>query len=245
MVLVTSTYAINLCCLIKNAVWGGGNISTCFATNVTESNSTVSEEEQEELNINPDDLNAANKTEEDLEGIHIKDHKLPCFPKRMYRRFRRLQAIEFDNSQLETVTDEDFRGLLNLRYVSCPRNKFKMLPGRLFRFTPNLQWVKFHGNSLLKHIGFNLFKHLRKLKEVNLGQTGCTNTTVTDTTSVATTTGDLLSECPPDPKDLEEDMNNLECEWVEGDVVTTTGTNVPSTTTTTTVYQTTTSIIYG
>ncbi|KAG5667373.1 hypothetical protein PVAND_015355 [Polypedilum vanderplanki] len=272
LALAASSHAIDVGCLIRRATWGGGNLLTCFAQNVTESLPCANPDEQEELNItNPPTDFPDGTTEEDLEGISIKDRRLPHFPKRLYKKFKKLRAIECDNTGLENLTDEDFRGLTILVYISFPRNRFKMLPGRLFRFTPNLQWVRFHGNPSLTNIGFNLFKHLfflrelnfsgsgcanvietnpslltrlagllmgkcppdpddfeedmnnmecsfkdsgskeksneKKLKELNLGETGCTNTTVTDTTSVATTTGDLLSECPPDPKDLEEDFD--------------------------------------
>jgi hypothetical protein len=221
---------------------------------VTESDETVDEELQEELNIAPEDL-PANTTTEDIEGIYVKDKRLFNFPKRMARQFPRLKAIEFDNTELETVTDDEFRGLSLLVYISCPKNKFKMLPGRLFRFNPALKWVKFNDNTQLANIGFNLFKHLQNLIELNFGSTGCTNTTVTDTSLLTRIAGRLLGSCPPDEDDFEEDMDNMECEWVAGeDVSTTTAVSGDSTTgdavdTTveeiTTERVTTTSIIYG
>jgi hypothetical protein len=148
----------------------------------------------------------------------VKDIKWPKkkFPKKLRKQLKKLKGIEFDGCEIDSITSSDFFGLEFLIYISLPRNDFIKLQGRLFRHTPNLRWLKLHGNKNLKNIGFNMFKGLQFLLELNFQGSGCVDQSIVDQSTFTQWAARFMQTCPPDEDDFVDDMENMECEFREG-----------------------------
>lgn len=189
-----------------------GNIFGCDAKNITET-LPCDDFDNEELQIqNPKDL-PAGKTEEDLEGIWVKDLKVPKFPKNLYKKFWKLKVLDFDGCDLDGLRSSNFFGLDFLLSVNFKNNKLKKLSGRLFRFNRWLRKFEFGGNSELNNVGFNLFGHLRYLRELDFGNIGCGSFNSRNTSEFGQIASKLFGDCPPDPEDTAKDMDNMECNF--------------------------------
>lgn len=217
--LVVTVTPLDLKCAFKYVLTDFGNVLTCLGEEIIEplpcdTNTTTSEE----LNIvNPEDI-PDGKTEEDLEYLYVRDLNVTDFPRRLRKKFWKLKGIEFDGCNIGELRSSFFEGLDFLMSVKFPKNKLKKLPGRLFRWNFNIRWIEFGGNSELKNVGFNLFKHLRWLRKIDFSGGGCGESAAAelaagDTSAFIALAQSLWMECPADPEDMAEDMNNMNCEF--------------------------------
>lgn len=202
---------MDILCKFGDKLTEFGNIFGCDAENVTETLPCDRDFDPDELQIiNPGDL-PPGKTEEDLEGIFVKNIPMRRFPKNLFKKFWKLKVLDFDNCNLDSLRSSNFFGLDFLLSVSFKNNKLKKLPGRLFRNNRWLRKFEFGGNRDLLNIGFNLFSHLRYLRNINLENLGCGSFTETNPTLFGQLASKLFRECEPDPDEMANDMENMEC----------------------------------
>lgn len=209
---------LKLRCLFKNFTTDFGDAFGCEGEEIVEPvPCDVGTPEEEELTIaNPEDI-PEGKEEEDLEYLYVKDLNVTEFPRRLRKKFWKLKGIEFDGCNIGDLRSSFFEGLDFLMSIKFPKNKLKKLQGRLFRWNFNIRWIEFGGNQDLKNVGFNLFKHLRWLRKVDLTGGDCASDPaelVNGNTTVFTELAQKLwKKCPADPEDMAEDMENMTCEF--------------------------------
>ena len=203
------TNAIDVRCNFMRAVFGGSNILTCFVENVFDS--WIGSEEMNIVNLC--DLPAGTNIT-DVEGIFSRNIQWPRFPINLYKKFPNLRAIEFDNCGLGSIRSTHLINLNLLVHFSMPRNRFIRLQGRLFRFTPNLRSVRFHGNIFLINVGFNIFGNLPYLRDVDFGGIGCgAGEILQGTGNFSRISSRLMRACPPDEDDLADDLDGMQCDF--------------------------------
>jgi hypothetical protein len=154
-----------------------------------------------------------NITEKDIDGIWAKNITFPRFPINLGNRFWNLKDLDFDGCGLDRLRSSYFTGLDFLLNMKFKNNKLKKLSGRLFRGQRWLRNVDFGGNLDLKNIGFQLFNNLRYIRKIDLSNIGCGSFQETNSALINAFASKLFGSCPPDPEDLENDLNNMECEF--------------------------------
>lgn len=189
-----------------------GNIFGCNVENVTETLPCDDLDPDEAQIKNPKDL-PPGKKEDDIEAFWGKNKKMRKFPKNLWKKFWKLKILDFDDCDLDNLRSSNFWGLDFLLSVKFKNNKFKKLSGRLFRNNRWLRKFDFGGNRDLKNVGFNLFSHLRYLQNLDFGNIGCGSFSSNDPSIFGQIAQRLFGDCPPDPDDMANDMENMECEF--------------------------------
>jgi Leucine rich repeat len=204
--LIASVTSTDVDCNFRDALWTDETLTTCFGTDIEENPN------DETLSLNNTESLPPGKTEENVEAIYMQDFNITNFP--FFTNLPWIKAMTWTSCEITFLRSSHFRGLNNLKHVNFPNNKLTRLPGRLFRHTPNLRFVNFGGNKQLKHIGFNLFKSLRFLLEINFGGSECApGSSTTNSDLLTALTAQFMKDCPPHPEDNEKDLEAMECDF--------------------------------
>lgn len=121
-------------------------------------------------------LNNGNK-EYSIEGIKFQtSSKVNCIPQGLKKSYPNLKALFYVNQPLKTLSEDDLKQFGNdLLRFGVYYGKITFLARNLFRYTPNLKYINFHGNPL-KLIEQGFFENISKMDQleyVSLSSCSC------------------------------------------------------------------------
>jgi hypothetical protein len=204
--IIASVTSLDLGCLFRRVAWEDGTYTTCFGDKVVEN-----PDDQNLSFSNPENL-PSGQTEEDIEAVYMQNFNITNFP--FFEKTPWIKAMIWSQCEITFLRSSHFRGLNRLTFLSFPNNQLVRIPGRLFRHAPSLKWVGFQGNKKLRHVGFNLFKSLRFLLQINFSEIECApDATATNSDLITALTARFMKDCPPHPEDNEKDLEVMECEF--------------------------------
>lgn len=103
-----------------------------------------------------------------LQGLSIKNNKLVKFlPENIARKFPGLKALEVVETQLELVSEVNFKLLKKLQFLHLPRNRIDTINKSSFKHLVNLEYLNLYGNRI-EHLHSTVFQMTRKLKQLYL-----------------------------------------------------------------------------
>lgn len=128
--------------------------------------------------------------------LEVTVQNLPFVPRGIDQFFRNLQAVEWYNSNLLSISAEDLEQFPNLMVLSIFEDNLVSLDSNLFMFNPNLHWLNL-GDNLIEHVGADIFTDLEELAYVNFYYNPCVNRTAFTREAVLLLNDELPILCPP------------------------------------------------
>ncbi|CAH1734391.1 unnamed protein product [Chironomus riparius] len=205
-----SSNALRIRCDFQNMTWTFGNAYTCLGN-------VIDNVDEEVLEIENDGMHPCPFNNSDVWGLFIRNQNVTNLPLDIGWKFPNLRGLECDNCNLISLRSSMLERLTNLLHFAVPRNRIRNLPGNMFRFTINLEWVYLHGNQI-SNAGFNVLKVLRRLQGIFLAGNGCiSRNAMFDNNAVFGIMHSLATGCPPTLDDFIRDTENSECTYKDED----------------------------
>lgn len=134
-------------------------------------------------------------TNDEVEFLGVFDQNLPFIPRNIATFFKNIKALDFWNSNLETISAEDLEQFPNLLVFSAHRSYLVSIDGDLFKHTPKLVYINFDENQIL-HVGRDLVKHLNDLQALSFVNNPCVDTVSQNHETVLWLNDQLPILCP-------------------------------------------------
>lgn len=163
-----SSDAVFFECDYEETTWSPiPNAYTCVAEVV----STANKLELEKIKGDHDE----GKTNDDVVFLYIYNQKLEKIPNNLNKFFPNVKVLEWNNSNLKSLSAEDLKQYPELITFSSYYNDIVTLESDVFKYNPKLQWIYFH-KSNIQHVGEGLLDGLDELTFVNFERNPCINT---------------------------------------------------------------------
>lgn len=124
-------------------------------------------------------------------------------PFNIHQFFPNLVAIDINGRNTSELEKESLKGLQSLRFLSFSRNKLAIIESDLFSENPLIEWIYFEGNPI-RHVAFNVFDHLERLRTLYMSDTTCIDEVATNLNDVNLLKFRILVRCPPTFEMLED-----------------------------------------
>jgi BTB/POZ domain len=90
----------------------------------------------------------SNRTNKDVTGIYANNATIEYFPRKLYKLFPNLKALQINNCALKEISYEDLIGLEKLEDLCLDQNQLCSLPSDLFEGMENLREINLSDNKL-------------------------------------------------------------------------------------------------
>ena len=154
----------------------------------------------------------------DVNSLKIDNQNMKFLPINIAEYFPDLKEIIVSNSNLEYITEKDFRGLTQLSIMFMTNNRLKDLPCGVFDTNKRLEEIHFEENSL-SEIGADVFKPLTFLTVAHFRNNNCIDKDAGNSGEVEGLLNEITTKCfkdcettrvyPRTIKELENTVNNI------------------------------------
>lgn len=170
-------------------------IITCKFENLkcTFTKISVGKNEEVIVNVEPSNINV-----EEVTHVEFESSSIYTIPPELFQKFvnlqwlkawnqdvreigpanfvnaRNLQHLDLYNNQLTHIHEHTFKDLTNLKVIFLPQNDLHVLHKNTFIDNLNLEIIHLYNNSLAA-LHSQMFSHLKKLNNLGLVNTTCTN----------------------------------------------------------------------
>lgn len=132
----------------------------------------------------------------DVQSLSITNEvKLEQIPKTIGSFCPNLKSFTWEDSNLRTISGDDFRHLARLKYLILTGNKIESLESDVFMHTPRLEVIKLERN-LIAHMERELLEDLGDLKSIDFTDNPCISGKAA-TDEEFQQLKSLFSGCPP------------------------------------------------
>lgn len=138
----------------------------------------------------------SDKSNDDVENLHIVGQNLTFIPGGVSNFFKNLDALTVQFSSLTLISADDLKPFPRLVYIFLGYNKLSSHDGDLFKHTPHLQYASFEMNKI-QHIGHDLVENLNNLIYLYFIDNDCINHWAETRAAVLSLGQKLSFLCPP------------------------------------------------
>lgn len=132
----------------------------------------------------------------DVQFLEIRNQSLRLSPRNFYLFFPNLVSLDLGHTELEEISNADLFGLSKLKVLQVHYNRLQVIENDLFKYSPSMIQISIDVNQI-KHVGHNVFDHLRDLRSIWFGRNTCLSQDVDNNrTAVEILIIDLMRNCP-------------------------------------------------
>jgi hypothetical protein len=185
---LASVSAVKLECIFRTGgVSGIGNVYVCILMGMTHADERLIDE------VTGD--HETGMTNQDVEAIVAVGRFINRIPSNSASFFPNIISIEWINSNMNEIRNEDIRPFRALRRLNLSGNNFKVLDGNLFQNSPILQFILFR-NCGINYVGAGFLENLNSLEIADFRQNICIDIIANTTQLLFDLRENLAENCP-------------------------------------------------